>query len=59
MPVLTLMVCGANVGCVSSERETSILVSLVTRETVALRASKLPVEVAAAIVAGSIEDDGW
>lgn len=43
MPVLTLIVCGASVGCVSSESETSILVSLVTRDTVALRASKDPV----------------
>ena len=33
-------------GCVSKERETSIFVSLVTRETVALRGAKLPVELA-------------
>lgn len=44
MPVLTLITCGANSGCVSRESETSILVSLVTRETLALRTSNVLVE---------------
>ncbi len=45
-PVLTLIVCGAIWVRIQGKRD-SILVSLVTRETVALRASKLPEVVAA------------
>lgn len=56
MPVLTLIVWGANVGCESSESETSILVSFVTLDTVALRTSKVPAFIGEGIDAIAIVD---